>query len=215
MLLVLGSTSRYRRELLSRLTLPLGIDFSVHSPGVDETPLPQETPKNLALRLSLAKARAVAAQLVGDQLSNDDAESSAKKAANDAIIIGSDQTATIDGIKVIGKPGTHDAARAQLLQASGKSLRFYSGLAVIRPAIGFEEVRCIEIEVQFKTLSPTAIERYLLAEKPYDCTGSAKIESLGIALVKQVHCTDPSALIGLPLIALSEMLETAGLKLLS
>ena len=195
--LVLGSTSRYRKELLTRLSLP----FTVFSPGVDEEPLANETPMALALRLSLAKAWAVAKlpQLID----------------TDCIVIGSDQTATIDGLNLIGKPETHDNAVLQLRQASGKTLTFYSGLAVLRPATGFAQVLSVNTEVIFRHLTEQQIQTYLLTEKPYDCTGSAKIETLGITLVKSVSCPDPTALVGLPLIALTDLLSAAGLDLFS
>jgi septum formation protein len=194
MQLILASTSRYRRAMLERLDRP----FDVMPPGVDETHLPGETPLQIALRLSLAKAQAVAV----------------KAKENDWIVIGSDQTATMDGISTVGKPQTHENAVLQLRQASGKQQVFHSGLAVIRPKTGFSEVLCIDTVVQFRTLSESTIEQYLRKEKPYDCTGSAKIESLGIALVASVSCPDPTALVGLPLIALTALLQRAGLSLL-
>jgi septum formation protein len=195
MQLILASTSRYRRAMLERLAHP----FEVIAPGVDEIHLPGETPLEIALRLSLAKAQAVASQ--ADQ--------------NDWIVIGSDQTATIDGISTIGKPGSHDNAVRQLTQASGNQQTFHSGLAVIRPKTGFCEVLSIETIVQFKALTEAQIQYYLHKEKPYDCTGSAKIESLGITLIESVVCPDPTALVGLPLIALTALLQRAGLPLLA
>jgi septum formation protein len=191
--LILASTSKYRKAMLERLDLP----FDVAASGVDETPLLLETPKNLATRLSLAKAHAVSGAFAGD-----------------CIIIGSDQTASLDGVATIGKPGSHEAATKQLKNASGKTLTFYSGLAVIRPSTGFCEVISIDTNVRFKTLTPSQIETYLQREQPYDCTGSAKIETLGIALVAEVECGDPTALVGLPLIALVDMLSRAGLDVL-
>jgi septum formation protein len=179
--------------MLERLDLP----FDVVASGVDETPLPLESPKDLATRLSLAKAQAVSGAL-----------------PHDCIIIGSDQTATLDGVATIGKPGSHEAARKQLSNASGKTLTFHSGLAVIRPSTGFCEVISIDTKVRFKTLTPSQIETYLQREQPYDCTGSAKIETLGIALVAEVGCGDPTAVVGLPLIALVDMLSRAGLDVL-
>jgi septum formation protein len=179
--------------MLERLDLP----FDVAASGVDETPLPLESPKDLATRLSLAKAQAVSGAH-----------------PDDCIIIGSDQTATLDGVATIGKPGSHEAATKQLSNASGKTLTFHSGLAVIRPSTGFCEVISIDTKVRFKTLTPSQIETYLQREQPYDCTGSAKIETLGIALVAEVGCGDPTALVGLPLIALVDMLSRAGLDVL-
>jgi septum formation protein len=130
------------------------------------------------------------------------------------VVIGSDQTASIDGRTTLGKPETHENATLQLKSASGRELLFHSGLCVIRPSTQFSEVTSIEIGVKFRQLGPAQIENYLQREKPYDCTGSAKIESLGIALVERVACPDPTALVGLPLIALTDMLERAGLNVL-
>jgi septum formation protein len=194
MQLILASTSKYRRQMLERL----GIPFEIIAPGVDETPRKNETPFLLARRLSLAKAQAVADQANGQ----------------DWIVIGSDQTASIDGRTIWGKPLTHENATIQLKSASGRELLFHSGLCVIRPSMQFSEVTSIEIGVKFRPLRAEQIENYLQREKPYDCTGSAKIESLGIALVERVNCPDPTALVGLPLIALTDMLERAGLNVL-
>ena len=194
MQLILASTSKYRRQMLERL----GIPFEVIAPGVDETPRKNETPFLLARRLSLAKAHAVADQANG----------------RDWVVIGSDQTASIDGRTTLGKPETHENATLQLKSASGRELLFHSGLCVIRPSMQFSEVTSIEISVKFRQLNIAQIENYLQREKPYDCTGSAKIESLGIALVERVNCPDPTALVGLPLIALTDMLERAGLNVL-
>jgi septum formation protein len=194
MQLILASTSKYRRQMLERL----GIPFEVIAPGVDETPRKNETPFLLARRLSLAKAQAVADQANG----------------RDWVVIGSDQTASIDGRTTLGKPETHENATLQLKSASGRELLFHSGLCVIRSSTQFSEVTSIEIGVKFRQLNAEQIENYLQREKPYDCTGSAKIESLGIALVERVNCPDPTALVGLPLIALTDMLERAGLNIL-
>jgi septum formation protein len=194
MKLILASSSKYRQAMLSRLTN----DFTVIAPGLDESHLPGESPLQIALRLSLEKAKAVAGNAQGQ----------------DWVIIGSDQTATVDGTSTIGKPHTHAAAMTQLQKASGNRMMFHSGLAVLRPSTGFQEAVSIDTTVEFRTLTDDEINRYLLKEQPYDCTGSAKIESLGIALVNKVQCDDPTALVGLPLIALSQMLARAGLKLL-
>jgi septum formation protein len=188
--LVLGSTSRYRHELLSRLNLP----FAVAAPEVDETPLTNETPRALALRLALAKARAVARQ------------------HPQAVVIGSDQVADLDG-QPLGKPGTHERAVAQLRQMSGKTVIFQTAVAVICAATGFEQVDLAPVEVRFRSLSDEEIGRYLRAEQPYDCAGSAKSEGLGIALLDAIHSDDPTALIGLPLIRTCRMLRAAGLVL--
>jgi septum formation protein len=193
MKLILASSSKYRQAMLRRLT----DDFAVIQPGLDEGHLQGESPLQIALRLSLEKAKAVEDKAQGE----------------DWIIIGSDQTATIDGVATIGKPVTHAAAMTQLRLASGNHMTFHSGLAVLRPSTGFQEVVSINTSVEFRTLTDDEINRYLLIEQPYDCTGSAKIESLGIALVNKVICDDPTALVGLPLIALSQMLSRAGLTL--
>jgi septum formation protein len=188
--LILASTSAFRRELLQRLRVP----FDVCAPGVDESPQAGETPQAIARRLSVEKASAVAARFPG------------------ALVIGSDQTATIDGHSVIGKPGTHERAVAQLRAASGQTLRFYSGLCLWRPN-GAPLVDCIETRVTFRRLSDTEIERYLLAETPYDCAGSAKSEGLGVSLLDAQDGPDPSALVGLPLIRLCAMLRECGVTL--
>lgn len=188
--LVLGSTSRYRSELLSRLHLP----FDVMAPNVDETPGVTEAPSALALRLALAKARAVSA------------------AHPEAIVIGSDQVADLQG-KPLGKPGTHDRAVEQLQQMRGQSVVFQTAVAVVCAATGFEQVELAAVEVLFRELSDAEIERYLRIEQPYDCAGSAKSEGLGISLLDSIRSDDPTALIGLPLIRTCRMLRAAGLEL--
>ena len=188
--LVLGSTSRYRRELLQRLGLP----FTVAAPDVDETPLQGEAPRALALRLALAKARAVAAQ------------------HPDAVVIGSDQVADLHG-QPLGKPGTHERASAQLQRMSGETVIFQTAVAVVCAATGFEQVDLAPVEVRFRTLTGDEIERYLRAEQPYDCAGSAKSEGLGISLLDAILSDDPTALVGLPLIRTCRMLRAAGLTL--
>ena len=188
---VLGSTSRYRRELLARLNLP----FEVASPEVDETPLTGETPRQLALRLALAKARAVAAR------------------HPEAVVIGSDQVADLAG-QALGKPGTHERAVHQLRQMRGQVVVFQTALAVVCLATGFEQVDLAPVRVQFRALTDEEIENYLHAEKPYDCAGSAKSEGLGIALLESIDNDDPTALVGLPLIRTARMLRAAGVKLL-
>lgn len=187
--LVLGSTSRYRRELLQRLGLP----FDVAAPGVDETPLPGETPAALAQRLALAKARAVAA------------------VHPEAIVIGSDQVADLHG-EPLGKPGDHARATAQLRRMRGQEVIFQTALAVVCQATGFARADLAPVRVQFRDLSDDEIERYLRAEEPYDCAGSAKSEGLGIALLDAIHSDDPSALVGLPLIRTCQLLRAAGLQ---
>ena len=188
---VLGSTSRYRRELLERLRIP----FSVTAPEVDETPMTGESPRNLALRLALAKAQAVAAL------------------HPEAVVIGSDQVADLAG-QPLGKPGEHARAVQQLRQMRGQTVIFQTALAVVCRATGFEAVDLAEVRVVFRDLSDAEIEAYLQAEKPYDCAGSAKSEGLGISLLDAIDNDDPTALVGLPLIRTCRMLRAAGLNLL-
>ena len=188
---VLGSTSRYRRELLARLHIP----FEVAAPDVDETPQPGEAPRDLALRLALAKARAVAAR------------------HPEAVVIGSDQVADLAG-QPLGKPGEHGRAVQQLRQMRGQTVVFQTALAVVCAATGFEQVDLAPVRVKFRELTDAEIEHYLQAEKPYDCAGSAKSEGLGIALLESIDNDDPTALIGLPLIRTARMLRAAGVKLL-
>ncbi len=187
-LLILGSTSRYRRELLERLRLP----FEVCAPAVDETPHPGEAPAALAQRLALAKALAVSAIHPA------------------AIVIGSDQVADVDG-EPVGKPGNYQNAVAQLTRMSGRSIVFQTAVAVVNPARTFAEVRLAAVRVQFRHLSAEEIEHYLRLEQPYDCAGSAKCETLGIALLEAIESDDPTALIGLPLIRTAALLRDAGL----
>jgi septum formation protein len=188
--LVLGSSSRYRRELLERLHLP----FTVAAPESDESPLPGEAPHALALRLALAKAHAVAAL------------------HPQAIVIGSDQVADLAG-EPLGKPGNHERATAQLRRMSGRTVVFQTAVAVVCSDSGFSEVDIAPVEVRFRPLDDATIERYLRAEQPYDCAGSAKSEGLGIALLDAIVSDDPTALIGLPLIRTCRMLRAAGLVL--
>ena len=188
---VLGSTSRYRRELLERLRLP----FEVAAPEVDETPLPGEAPAALATRLALAKAHAVAARYP------------------EAVVIGSDQVADLHG-QPLGKPGTHERATAQLRQMRGQTVVFQTALAVVCQASGFEQLDLAPVRVRFRTLGDAEIEHYLRAEQPYDCAGSAKSEGLGIALLEAIDSDDPTALVGLPLIRTARMLRAAGVRLL-
>ncbi|MDG0855363.1 Maf family nucleotide pyrophosphatase [Roseateles puraquae] len=185
--LILASTSRYRQELLTRLRLP----FEAVAPEVDETPLAGEVPAALAERLALAKARAVASL------------------HPHAVVIGSDQVADLDG-EPLGKPGSHEAARAQLQRMSGREVVFQTAVAVVAP--GLAAIERAEVRVRLRPLSDREIETYLLADQPYDCAGSAKVESLGIALLDAVVSDDPTALIGLPLIRTCQLLRRAGLE---
>jgi septum formation protein len=186
--LILASTSRYRRELLERLQLP----FTVEAPGVDEASLPGEAPAALAQRLALAKAHAVAQRHPG------------------AVVIGSDQVADLNG-QAIGKPHTHERAVAQLRAMSGHSVVFQTAVAVVRSDAGVAEVRLSPVVVRFRELGEEEIETYLRREQPYDCAGSAKSEGLGIALLRSVESIDPTALIGLPLTTVCELIRLAGL----
>ncbi len=188
--LILGSTSRYRRELLSRLQ----VAFSVDAPDVDETPRPGEAPAALARRLALAKACDVA------------------RRHPQAVVIGSDQVADLDG-DPLGKPGTHDRAVAQLRRMSGRTVVFQTALAVVCLDSGFEQVDLAAVRVVFRSLQDDEIERYLRIEQPYDCAGSAKSEGLGIALLERIDNDDPTALVGLPLIRTCRMIRAAGVKL--
>ena len=189
--LILGSTSRYRRELLERLQLP----FEVHAPQVDETPRAGEPPENLARRLALAKARAVATRYP------------------QAVVIGSDQVADLEG-EPLGKPGTHERAVEQLRRMRGRTVIFQTALSVVCLARGFEMSDLAAVKVRFRALSDTEIETYLRHEEPYDCAGSAKSEGLGIALLESIDNDDPTALVGLPLIRTARMLRAAGLPVL-
>jgi septum formation protein len=191
-LLVLGSGSIYRRELLARLHLP----FAVRSPDVDETPQAGETPLALAVRLALHKAQAVSKTCLAEGL--------------DAVVIGSDQVADLDG-QCLGKPGSHERAVGQLRAMSGQTVRFHSAVAVLHPASGLQSEFVNTVDVRFRDLDPGTIETYLRLEQPYDCAGSAKAEGLGIALLASIHSSDPTALIGLPLIELAQVLRQVGL----
>lgn len=190
--LILGSTSRYRRELLERLRWP----FEIVSPGVDETPLPGETPAALARRLALAKARAVSAM------------------HPDAVVIGSDQVADLDG-RPIGKPGTHERAVEQLHLMSGRSVVFQTAVAVVHDATGYTGEVLVPVTVRFRELDDAEIDHYLRVEQPYDCAGSARSESLGIALLDAIESDDPTALVGLPLIRTAALLREAGIDVLA
>ena len=189
--LILGSTSVYRRELLSRLRLP----FDVVAPGVDESPRPAEAPGDLACRLALAKAQAVA------------------QLHPSAVVIGSDQVADLYG-EPLGKPGTHDRATEQLKRMRGRTVIFQTALAVVCLESGFEQSDLAAVRVKFRDLSDAEIQAYLLAEQPYDCAGSAKSEGLGIALLDSIDNDDPTALVGLPLIRTCRMLRAAGVNIL-
>ncbi|MFT3757820.1 Maf family protein [Thauera sp.] len=190
MKLILASTSAYRRMLLERLAIP----FETARPDTDESPLPGEAPDATAERLAADKARAVAS------------------AWPDALIIGSDQVAHI-GDRIFGKPGSEERAIAQLRQMSGQTVVFHTALALLNTRSGRLQVEGVPTQVRFRTLSDDEIRRYVATERPLDCAGSAKVEGLGITLLEALSGDDPTALIGLPLIALSRMLRAEGLAL--
>ena len=190
--LILGSSSVYRRALLQRLRLP----FEVVVPEVDEAPRADEAPANLATRLALEKAREVAQRQPG------------------AVVIGADQVADLDGV-ALGKPGNHAGAVAQLQAMRGRWVVFHTAVAVLRPATGFEQVQLAPVRVRLRALSDADIAHYLALEQPYDCAGSAKCETLGIALLDAIESDDPTALVGLPLIRTCRMLREAGIDVLA
>lgn len=188
--LVLGSTSRYRAELLRRL-YP---DFEQRAPGTDESPLTGERPRDRALRLAIAKAHAAAEGL------------------EDALVIGSDQVAELEGL-VLDKPGTAERARAQLAASSGREVHFHTALCLHDTRSGRDLVHADHTRVYFRSLGTDEITRYIEREQPLDCAGSFKCEGLGISLFERIDNEDPSALIGLPLIALARLLREAGIPL--
>ena len=189
--LILASSSIYRRELLERLQLP----FTVESPDVDETPHANERPEETALRLAQLKARKVAER------------------HPEALIIGCDQVATLDGLQ-LGKPMTHENATRQLQRMRGRTVTFHSALCLYNARTGSMQAEVEPYEVSFRHLSDVQIERYLRKEQPYHCAGSAKSEGLGIALIEWMRGNDPNALIGLPLILLISMLENEGVAVI-
>jgi septum formation protein len=187
--LILASTSIYRRQLLERLGLP----FETARPETDEAPLNGEAPSDTSIRLAQAKARAVAAL------------------HPDALIIGSDQVASCDGRR-LDKPGTHENAVSQLTWLSGRAADFNTAVSLLDSRSGSIAVELVSCRVHFRLLTPQKIETYLERERPYDCAGSAKAEGLGIALIARIETDDPTSLIGLPLIALTGLLEASGLS---
>lgn len=188
--IVLASTSPYRRDLLARLRLP----FEVRAPAVNESALPGEAARATALRLAQAKARAVA------------------PACPAALIIGCDQVAVLDGMS-LGKPGNHANAVVQLRAVRGGSVLFHTALTLLNARTGASQTAEVPTMVRFRHFGDAEIERYLEAERPYDCAGSARIEGLGIVLVESVHSIDPTALIGLPLMQLAAMLRNEGVAI--
>lgn len=188
--LILGSTSPFRKELLERLKL----DFTTDSPDIDETPLQDEKAENYVLRLSLEKAKAVAAR------------------HDNALIIASDQCSVLNG-EIRGKPGNHQNAVKQLTESSGNRVSFLTGLCLYDCRDDSYQLEMVPFHVDFRDLSESEIESYLQAEQPYGCAGSFKSEGLGVTLFKRLEGEDPTALIGLPLIKLSEMLRLKGFLL--
>ncbi|MFN3618140.1 MAG: Maf family nucleotide pyrophosphatase [Aquabacterium sp.] len=193
--LMLASTSPYRRELLARLRYP----FDVAAPDVDETPQPDEPPADLALRLAALKAKAVTATLAPD---------------DDVLVIGSDQVADLNGTP-LGKPGTHERAVAQWRAMRGQRVAFHTAVCVWRPRTQHLAVALDTVTVQMRMLDDADIETYLRLEQPYDCAGSAKCETLGIALLDAIESRDPTSLVGLPLILTNRLLRDAGLDILA
>lgn len=191
MQIVLASTSPFRKSVLEKLGLP----FDCHAPEVDETPRAGETPAQLVERLSIAKAQAVAAHY------------------KQGLVIGSDQVAVIDN-EILGKPGNHENAVAQLERASGKTVTFLTGLALVNAGSGSIQAEVLPFKVVFRQLTHPQIVNYLNAEHPYNCAGSFKSEGLGIALFERLEGDDPNTLIGLPLIHLIRMLEKEGVTVI-
>ena len=191
MKLVLGSTSPFRKALLEKLHL----DFECDSPDIDETPLENEDVESMVIRLAIKKARVIANR------------------HKDALIIGSDQSAVLDG-KKLSKPGNFENAFKQLSRASGRKIVFQTGLCLLNSASGNTQSICVPYTVVFKELTPTMIENYLHKEQPYNCAGSFKSEALGIALFERFEGSDPNSLIGLPLIELVNFLENEGISIL-
>ncbi len=189
--LVLGSSSPFRRSLLERL----GLDFTNAVPDIDESPRPDESPRDLVLRLAEEKARAVAREHPR------------------SLIIGSDQVACIDG-EILGKPGNRQAAIQQLSRASGNWVYFHTGLCLYNSESNRAQLVCEPFQVQFRRLDRAQIERYLDLEQPFNCAGSFRSEGLGIALFERMHGDDPNALIGLPLIRLITMLANEGVSVI-
>ncbi len=188
--IILGSTSRYRAELLRRLVE----DFEQRAPGTDEKAIAGETPQTRARRLAIAKAQAAA------------------KAMHNALVIGSDQVAELDG-GVLDKPGSVENACRQLQASSGRRVDFHTALCVLDTRDGRQHVYLDHTRVHFRRLNVGEIERYVAKEKPLDCAGSFKCEGLGISLFERIDQQDPTALIGLPLIALAKMLRDCGINL--
>jgi len=189
--IVLGSTSPFRKTLLERLR----IDFDCDSPDIDETPLENEPVEDMVVRLAITKAQVISAH------------------HPDSLIIGSDQSAVLDG-KILSKPGNFENAFKQLTRASGQKITFQTGLCLLNSSTGTIQSACVPYTVVFKNLTPTMIKNYLHKEEPYNCAGSFKSEALGIALFERFEGSDPNALIGLPLIELVNFLNNEGFSIL-
>ncbi|UCH41447.1 MAG: septum formation inhibitor Maf [Gammaproteobacteria bacterium] len=189
--IILASSSPYRRQLLERLQL----DYECHSPDIDESQLGGESAPEYVCRLAKAKAAQVAQKYP------------------QAVVIGADQCALLDG-EILGKPGSHDKALQQLSRAQGKTVVFHTGVCVLNLARGFCQVADVPFEVEFRNLSEQQLEHYLRVEQPYDCAGSFKAEGYGVCLFSSLRGEDPNALIGLPLLKLTTMLESAGIEII-
>jgi 7-methyl-GTP pyrophosphatase len=187
--IILASSSRYRAQLLENI----GLSFNSSNPDIDESPTDNETPQALVERLSLAKARALS------------------KTYNNHLIIGSDQVASLNN-SIITKPGSHERAKGQLTACQGHTVCFYTGLCLLNSHTGNHQISTVTTEVTFRSLTDQQIENYLNREQPYDCAGSFKCEGLGITLFERINSSDPNALIGLPIIALTSMLTKEGVN---
>ena len=190
--ILLASSSQYRRQLIEKL----GISVDFDKPEIDETPLPQEFPEDLAKRLSMSKAEAL------------------RETYPNHFIIGSDQVAELEG-ELLGKPGNHSSATRQLQTARGKIMHFHTGIALLNASTGKIQYRCSRYQVKFRQLTDAQIDSYLKKETPYDCAGSFKSEGLGIALFEYIRGDDPNSLVGLPLIQLTDMLSNEGIDVLT
>ncbi|MET3137386.1 septum formation protein [Undibacterium sp. GrIS 1.2] len=204
--LILASSSAYRRELLSRLQLP----FEAVAPEINEQAVAGESPEQTAMRLAQQKAESISRLFVGD------ANNTGNAGATGALIIGSDQVATLDG-EQIGKPGIHENALKQLQKMRGRNVIFHTALCLLdnRKMTGEKfalQIENVQTKVQFRQLDDAELDAYLRIEQPYDCAGSAKNEGLGIAIIERIDNSDPTALTGLPLIALTSMLRNAGVR---
>ncbi len=208
--IILASTSRYRADLLSRLQIP----FEIVKPSVDEAPLAGESPAATALRLSIAKANVVAKYMRADAINAASAHDIDDPTRTSTLIIGSDQVADLNG-QQLGKPGTRDRAKAQLQAMRGRTVIFHTALAVVHAETRRTQSLIDPTKVTFRNYSDDEIENYLDRENALDCAGSAKSEGLGAALISRMSSDDPTSLIGLPLLALTDMLAQEGYRVLA